>query len=191
MYALERFYDDGEKDEPRPKDIWAIAGEFIHNGRGGELNPKYTRLRNSGSHADADREGLRVELNGGDHAGVKQKAIVEFVCDQDKTGLEGLTGKAMADKTRREEEDGDGQDRKPLPDPNEGKSLKFLNYRVENTGGSGSHEDEEMGVLRLEWMTKYACEKTKGGKNREDDPVPGTPPSKTSGWGFFTWFIVM
>lgn len=122
---------------------------------------------------------------------MKQKAIVEFVCDQDKTGLEGLKPSNVVAKMKRDEEGGDDQDDKPLPDPNEGKSLTLKSYRVENTGGGGSHDDEEVGVLRLEWSTKYACEKTKGGKNREDDPVPGTPADKTSGWGFFTWFIVM
>jgi len=122
---------------------------------------------------------------------VKQKAIVEFVCDQDKTGLEGLKPSNVVDKVGRDEEGGDDQDEKPLPDPNEGKSLTLKSYRVENTGGGGSHDDEEVGVLRLEWLTKYACEKTKGGKNKEDDPAPGTPVDKTRGWGFFTWFIVM
>lgn len=135
---------------------------------------------------------MRVELNGGDHAGVKQKAIVEFVCDQDKTGLEGFKPSNVIDKIRRDEDGGDDQDEEPLlPDPNAGKSLTLKSYRVENTGGSGSHDDEEVGVLRLEWMTKYACEQSKGGKNKEDDSVPGAPVDKTSGWGFFTWFIVM
>lgn len=41
--------------------------------------------------SDVNKEGVRVELHGGVYPplGEKQKAVVEFICDKDKTGLEG------------------------------------------------------------------------------------------------------
>jgi len=124
------------------------------------------------------------------HEGVKQKTIVEFICDREKTGLEGLAD----EKTKRQEDggagegEGDGEGEKPLPDPNAGKSLRPRSYRVENSGGSGNVADEVVGVLRLEWLTKYACEKSTSGGEKES---PDVPKSKTGGWGGFTWFIVV
>ena len=176
-------------DEPIPEDVWPIAGEFLHEGRGRELNPQYTRLRNSASNADADREGLRLELNGGVHEGMKQKTTVEFICDHEKTGLEGMGDEKTSEHTKRQEGEEPAPE-PPLPDPNAGKSLQLKSYRVESTGASGGN-DEEVGVLRLEWRTKYACERSTTGGDKSDEDVGGDTKTKTGGWGFFTWFIVM
>jgi hypothetical protein len=134
---------------------------------------------------------LRLEFNGGEHAKVRQKAIVEFVCDHDKTGLEGLKADTVGEKRRRQEDGGKGDEEPALPDPNAGKSLQLRTYRVESTGGSGSTSDEEVGVLRLEWFTKYACEDTPTGGKKEEDKIPAGGETSTKGWGGFTWFLVM
>jgi len=48
----------------------------------------------SSSHEDARKEGIRVNMNGGFFGTGKekrsQKAIVEFLCDKSRTGLENL-----------------------------------------------------------------------------------------------------
>lgn len=182
-------------EEPLPEDVWPIAGNFVHEGSSGELNPHYTLLRDSASHTDADREGVRVELNGGKHEGVRQKAIIEFVCDHEKTGMEGLHEETTTAKRRRQEDGGDGggdggEEEPALPDPNAGRSLQLRNYRLETVGGSGGNDATAMGVLRLEWFTKYACERSST-PDKDNDDVGGDPGKSTKGWGFFTWFIIM
>lgn len=63
-----------------------IAGEYSAT-HGRSMDPKFTRLRDSASSADADDEGVRVELHGGkfpnEKSGTAQKAIIEFVCDRE------------------------------------------------------------------------------------------------------------
>lgn len=112
----------------------------------------------------AGKEGLRVTLNGGMYDETKQQAIIEFICDPDRTGLEGDD----AGKRKREDEDEDDEKKEK-----DGRSLKFVSYDRDNA---------ELHVLRLEWKTKYAC---KGAS--VEDPAP----EQGSGWGFFTWFIIM
>lgn len=97
----------------------------------GDIDGRHTdeelkRLKTSD--AVAGKEGLRLTLNGGLYDKVKQKAVVEFICDRDRTGLEGEKG-----ETETETE----------------KSLKFVSYDT---------DDKELHVLRLEWKSKYACE---------------------------------
>lgn len=103
------------------------------------MDPKYTRLKTSPSHADSQLEGLRMELRGGVYNKKKQKAVIEFLCSKDdESGTEkseGREGEDMENDKSQEEVD-DGQ----------GGRLKFYSYV----------EDE--GVLRLQWTTKYACE---------------------------------
>lgn len=195
------------KGEPIPDDVWPIAGEFLHEGR--TLDPEQTRLRNSESHADAEKEGLRLLINGGIHEKVKQRALIEFICDRKRTGLEGeetaekkqkqstvRTSLARARNSNNDTRDGDGKDGQggdkdedggdgsggddePLPDPDAGKSLQLISYEQTSIG----KDKEEVGTLRLEWRTKYACEDIK-----DIDPAP---PKKSRGWGFFTWFIIV
>lgn len=189
--ALERHYHNSTVGEPSPDDFWPIAGEFLHDGR--PLDPKITLLRDSDSHADADKEGFRLELNGGMHSAikVKQRALVEFVCDHTKTGLEGLGGEGKQEKSEAvvgKRADGDEEK------PSDGRSLQLLSYKQEAMSGKGS---DEIGTLRLQWSTKYACEDQKDKKPSDDDddktPSDGNGDKKksSSGWGFFTWFIIM
>ncbi|KAI9646640.1 type II membrane protein [Ciborinia camelliae] len=159
--------------------IIPFAGELENYG-GGPLNAKVERLSNSKAHSDADKEGLRIELGGGFMGRGKdkrpQKAIVEFICDANRTGLENLWvppepkhKKEKENLNEREEGGGDGV----IGAPSNDSSLQFL--RV--VKGKGDAD-----ILRLTWHTKYAC---------EDGPKDGGDDKKSSHWGFFTWFIIV
>lgn len=181
------------------KKVIPIAGEFSGS-HGPPLDPVLTRLKNSPSHGDANKEGVRVELNGGRYpfdksSGQSQKAIIEFQCDPTRTGLEGLEN----DSREKDDDESPAERRSPVPegekkdgnaeDGGDGKgegegdgqgdkdesSLTLVSYRVEGEA------DREAGVLRLNWKTKYACEGQTAHK----------PSSSSSGWGFFTWFLIM
>lgn len=129
------------------------------------MDPKLTRLKSS----DVDAEGVRLELHGGrfpfEKDGVKQQAVIELRCDPDRTGLEKAT-ESWDKRKKREDEDEDGDD-----DAEEENSLRFVSYGVV----------DDVGVLRLDWLTKYACEDYEG----DDDS------DSSSHWGFFTWLIIM
>ncbi|KAK4983946.1 type II membrane protein [Elasticomyces elasticus] len=167
------------------KEVIPIAGDYVTN-NGRELKPEVTRLKNSESHSDSEKEGLRVTLNGGRYPfdsprGTSQKAIIEFLCDPERSGLEGDEGDsrekiddeaANANRLRRKEEQNDDKDK----EKEDNKSLRFVSYKKEGT------EEKTVGTLRLQWKTKYACE----GKT-EHTPSEG----KSTHWGFFTWFIIV
>lgn len=144
-----------------------VAGSYAATS-GRHLETKPTRLKDSDSNTDSGTEGVRLEFSGDSK---DQKAIIEFICDSEKTGDEGFEdteGMEDGEVEKREEED------EELPNPqDDGKSLKFLSYKEEQVKGSKFAE-----VLRLEWRTKYACEDVRD------------VPTK-SGWGFFTWFIIV
>lgn len=128
------------------------------------------------------------------HAGLddtnkKQKAIVELLCDRNRTGLEGEMSHEYYEKRTEDgdgDEKGDGEKDDETDEGNkkDGKgekdtsdvepSLKFLKY---DTSG------EEYDILRLEWTTRYACENYK-----EENP---DEEGKKESWGFFPWFIIM
>jgi hypothetical protein len=167
-----------------------IAGTYTtQTGRG--LDAKFELLRNSKSNADGGREGLRAILNGGrlpfdsKKNGVDQRAIVEFVCDKEREGLEGDEkegGDLEDDKDSDKEGDKDDKKEEKLrrrEESGKGKcedsdhSLRFCGYQTEEEG------KDKVQTLRLEWRTKYAC---------EDAPknVDGG-----SHWGFFGWFFIM
>ncbi|KAF2203073.1 hypothetical protein GQ43DRAFT_454673 [Delitschia confertaspora ATCC 74209] len=164
-----------------------IVGSYTTN-NGRMIEPKYTLLRNSKSHADVGREGVRAELHGGKfpfEKGADQMAIIEFVCDKERTGLEGdEKGPEGNDKEGddKKEEGGDkkeGEKRSRKREDNgkcenSDKSLRFCGYGMED-----QEKGKQAGVLRLEWRTKYACE------NAEKEG------SASSHWGFFTWFIII
>ena len=178
------------------KEARDIAGTFA-NWNHRFIDPKISLLRNSGSNSDVGREGVRTELHGGKFGSLDQMAILEFVCDKERTGLEEGKGEDNAGDDK-DEDGGNGDDKKEngdKKDENENKkatlntrqdnkndkcedsdkSLRFCGYNVEDQG----KKDHKAGVLRLEWRTKYACEKV------EDDG------SGSSHWGFFTWFIII
>ncbi|KJX98084.1 autophagy-related protein 27 [Zymoseptoria brevis] len=181
--GVERQYQ-GDKD-PLVDKVIPIAGDFTtSHGSSRALDPKFERLKGSDSSADSDKEGLRGKLHGGEFKNKKQKAIVEFLCDEKLEGTEGFEStekRSMTDSNsyasmgkREAEDEGDGDDKEkdPLPDLDAGKSLSFVSYK----------EEEDVGVLRLTWKTKYACEGAA-------DKKPGG--KKTAGWGFFTWFLII
>ena len=157
------------------------------------MDPEWTRLKNSASHDDANKEGLRVELHGGRYpfeksSGRQQKAIIEFQCDRNRTGLEGSehdTRDKLDEEqqttqlvTRAEPDDKKDDKKDDKEEPVEDASLKLISYRSEGQG------DSEFDVLRLEWKTKYACEGM-----TEHKPSSGN--NSSSHWGFFTWFLIM
>jgi hypothetical protein len=149
------------------------------------MDAKWERLKASKAHADGEKEGLRMELNGGfrqtDGEKRYQQAIIEFTCDKEKTGLEGLwdpedkyEDDGDDEKSKREETDGDEKNKTNRGYDMEKSSLKYLSYKPDAA-------DESRDILRLEWYTKHACED----QTEKDDA------EKKSGWGFFTWFILM
>ncbi|TDZ15106.1 Autophagy-related protein 27 [Colletotrichum orbiculare MAFF 240422] len=182
--------DKGEVEEVIP-----IAGELADRG-GKALDAKVERLKSSNSNSDAQKEGVRLILNGGSYPlnkkGRQQQAIIEFICDRNRTGLEGETSpEEQYDVTperlraREDEKDkeggGGGEDDGRSPD--ETQILKPDSALIWNSYGPA--EKGEMDVLRLTWHTKYACEDT--------FDTPGEPGSgdASSHWGFFTWFVVL
>ncbi|KAF1954686.1 hypothetical protein CC80DRAFT_493472 [Byssothecium circinans] len=160
-----------------------IAGHYKFFGNGRDLDEKYERLKNSKSNADSGKEGVRIELHGGRYPadvknGTNQRAIIEMVCDPERTGLEGDekdNGETDDNKDETEEQarrrslgkrDGTGK----CEDSD--KSLRFCGYEEEEPS-----KDKKVQTLRLEWRTKHACE--------------GAETTPGSHWGFFTWFIII
>lgn len=187
--GIERIYNQAD-DSSTIERVIPIAGEFSTS-HGRAMDPEVTRLRDSASNSDSELEGLRAELHGGKwpetSSGKLQKAIIEFHCDPELTGNEGFEEDAemmldinsYGNLTRRAEddEDDDEDDEVPeLPDLDKGKSLQFVSYKPDSDG---------VGVLRLNWKTKYACE------GAYDDPSTGGGSNKSAHWGFFTWFIIV
>ncbi|KAI2425752.1 type II membrane protein [Ophidiomyces ophidiicola] len=140
-----------------------IAGNYAHSS-GRSLDPKITRLKA----ADSQQEGLRIELHGGKYLDRKQQAVIELICDKERSGLDDEEKK---ERRRRAEdkkpESSEGDDKQ---ERNKDKSLQFKSYG----------EVDKINVLGLDWRTKYACEDVK------DDN-----PSGSNHWGFFTWFIIL
>lgn len=158
-----------------------IAGSYKVGGNGRLLEEKYERLKDSKSNADSNKEGVRIELHGGrfpadnKKEGVNQRAIIEFICDPERTGLEG----EEKDDSEHQDDNADGSKRLSRRDSEGGKcedsdkSLRFCGYEREYPT-----KDKLVQTLRLEWRTKHACEKD-------------APADSGSHWGFFTWFIIM
>lgn len=136
----------------------------------GSKDPEVKRLKE----IDAETEGLRVKLAGGSYKGdgndqkvKKAAAVIEFQCDNERSGLEGLHTLAEAEpkeRRRREEE--------TAPKTNSS-SLQFKSFAL---------ADDDTYVLRLDWRTKYACDNFEGDTDK---------PSTSNSWGFFTWLIIM
>ncbi|KAL3463234.1 autophagy-related protein 27 [Aspergillus heterothallicus] len=179
-------YDDGEVDDAYS---FPIVG-FEPMGHGAP-DPVVKRLKK----LDSDREGLQVELKGGwypvgDKGKRKHKdasAVIEFECDPDRSGLEGLVAETSESKLRvREENKGDGGDDKngegegggddegkePLDDGS--RPERSLQYK------SFGKADDESYVLRLNWKTRYAC-----------DDYALSRENSSGHWGFFTWLIII
>lgn len=139
-----------------------------HVGQGSK-DPEVKRLKD----IDPDTEGLRVKLEGGSYKGdmndqkaKKAGAIIEFQCDRERSGLEGLhtlvEDLEVQERRRRAEEGGE-------PKTNIS-SLQFKSF---------GPSDDDTYFLRLDWRTKYACD------NFEEKG------EASKSWGFFTWLIIM
>ncbi|EOA85442.1 type II membrane protein [Exserohilum turcicum] len=185
-----------------------IAGTYaLQNGR--KIDAKFENLGHSKSNSDA-REGVRATLNGGrfpfddKKEGMDQRAIIEFVCDKDRSGLEGGEKDDSphedgdkdekendGDKKKDDEKKGDDKKDDKKDDDKKGEKLKTRN---DNTKGKCEDsdaslrfcgyeveteaKDKKIRTLRLEWRTKYAC---------ADAPEPDSGSS----WGFFGWFFIV
>ena len=185
-------------------EVIPMAGEFVHYNL--QLDPTTTRLKGSDSAADTDKEGVRIELNGGRYPfkdsrkGQKQKVFVEMLCDRNRTGLEGVSGdgrvplddgrrKLSARKYSEDDDNDEGEDpgnddggNSDEGDENEDPSLQYVSYKVQG------EDKDAVGVLRLEWRTKWACE---GMADQDDDDTDDGEEDKNKHWGFFTWFIIV
>lgn len=146
-------------------DTIPIAGDYGLS-IGGDLDPQWKRLKSSDSPADREKEGVRLEVNGGKYEGKKQKAFIDFICipkdpkeEERRDWNEYLTEEDDTDKSGEEVDD------------EHGGKIKFMSWENE----------EDAKALRLEWHTWYACEDAVGGNNL----------SSSGHWGFFTWFILM
>ncbi|OKL64398.1 hypothetical protein UA08_01127 [Talaromyces atroroseus] len=148
---------------------------------GGSKDPEVTRLKTQ----DPSTEGIRVKLSGGqikDDDSKRSKpasAVIEFQCDPDRTGLEGLKNDDDIDEQETKNKmsrDGNGDDGDSDSDPKEDKT-RSLQYK------SFDLIDDKSYVLRLDWKTKYACENYK-----RENPAESTGSGH---WGLFTWLIII
>ncbi|CCX30298.1 autophagy protein [Pyronema domesticum] len=151
-------HPDGKADLA---EVYPIAGELDDH----KLDPNVTLF------GSPDKtSGLRVTFHGApnylDH---EQSAVIEFVCDESRTGLEG--SEVVKESVEMLEE-------KDQP------SLKFVSYVVDDT------KEPKRQTLNLQWRTKQACEKNakKGGSG--DKPKEGNGDDGSS-WGFFTWVFII
>ncbi|KAJ9218273.1 hypothetical protein DTO166G4_139 [Paecilomyces variotii] len=160
----------------------------------GSIDPEITRLKQ----LDSAQEGLLVKLSGGEYREEPTKpdskkaasAVIEFKCDPDRTGLEGLKDVKDDDEKQRRramKRDGDdGNDKDNGGDSNDdgdkdGKDDKADKSRslIFKSFGPG---DDKSYVLKLDWKTKYAC----------DNQVRDNKGSNSSShWGFITWLIII
>lgn len=177
--------DDPEVKHPIISDVIGVAGEYGLS-HGGNLEPKITRLKTT----DKGGEGIDIELHGGSYNDRKQKAVVSFLCEADFTGNEGYDDeedkrRARSMSRRAEDKDDDDDDDEKSPEnrykQDEKNAIQFVSYGEEGEG------KDRLDVLRLNWRTKYACEKSaeEGGGAGDDDS------EEKAGWGFFTWFILL
>ncbi|EPS25494.1 hypothetical protein PDE_00427 [Penicillium oxalicum 114-2] len=149
----------------------------LENPDGGSLDPNYTRLAT----IDSKLEGIRMKLAGGEYPGDddegKKKAagaVIDFQCDPDRSGLEGLT---TAEDGSDAEGGADGKNRRrDGKEQSRERSLQFTSFALEK----GDKDDNEEYILRLQWRTRYACDEYQRGKQ-----------NNSNSWGFFTWFIII
>ncbi|KAL6411177.1 hypothetical protein AUP68_04875 [Ilyonectria robusta] len=192
------------------EDINAIAGN-LENAGGSQFDYTVTRLKTSDSTSDSQKEGLRLVLKGGKHHPIgqpstsvrEQRAIVEFICDRNKTGTEGewdaedkYDAKKFRLRDEEKKEDGDKKDDdkgkegdgKDGDDKKEGDTDDEKEHQLKNKDASLIWEsftaEKDADVLRLTWYTQYACES-------RDDNGSGDDGGEKGSWGFFTWFIII
>jgi hypothetical protein len=192
------------KDGDSVEAVIPIAGDLAdHGGKAFDFNA--TRLKSSDSAAESKREGVRIVLKGGVYEGREQKAVVDMVCDKERTGTEGEwdsedkydpEGEKEKEKERRDEEkmeegdkkegegdkDGGGGNKGGKADDEVGWTERQLKKENAALVWEGYTRQESSDTLQLTWYTKYACE-TSAPEVKPDDP--------SSHWGFFTWMVIL
>lgn len=145
---------------------------------GGSKEPQFTRL----SEINPDTEGLRLKIAGGawrgEHNDQKAKdasAEIDFQCDPDRSGLEGISTKESQPEEEAAEE---GQKRRRAEGDENGDGEKASEQSLQYKS-FGPNEDGVY-VLKLEWRTRYACDEYQKGKE-----------ASSNHWGFFTWMIII
>lgn len=177
--------------------VLPIAGDLQAAG-GSDFTFEATLISPSSSKDDdksKDRSGLRLVLGGGEAPMSEpesqrrpQRAVVDFICDAKRTGLEGewdegedhyehkrgLDRRDEGGKKATEDED-ITKNHQLMKD---GAALIFESY-----GPASS--DSKMDELRLTWYTSAAC------IDKRDDGSGAGGGDDGSHWGFFTWLIIM
>ncbi|KAJ5535438.1 hypothetical protein N7527_001692 [Penicillium freii] len=141
----------------------------------GSKNPELKRLKD----INPETEGLRVKLEGGSYKGdgndqkaKKTGAIIDFQCDHERSGLEGLHTLEADLETKERRRRAEGEEG-GAPAGNSSSSLQFKSF---------GPSDDDTYILRLDWRTKYACDEYE----KEKGDTPGS-----NSWGFFTWLIII
>ncbi|TQB68685.1 hypothetical protein MPDQ_002918 [Monascus purpureus] len=161
-----------------------IAG-LDHLGHGDKVT-NITRLKE----IYEDKEGLLVKMVGGEYIDFKDgkkksaSAVIEFECDPDRSGLEGIKDiPEESNENEYEEEEGERifewtiQNEPHLAEDDEtGNITRSLQFKSFGPSDDGSY------VLRLDWRTRYACDNYL--KDRKDNQSSGH-------WGFLTWLIMI
>ncbi|KAJ5259314.1 hypothetical protein N7478_012295 [Penicillium angulare] len=144
----------------------------------GEKAPLATPLKE----IDEKKEGLRLKMFGGEyraHVEGETKpaaAIIDFQCDPDRSGLEGIvsTEDILEKGDAKEKDNANAKRAEDKSESEKDPSLKIVSF--------GPDKDNTY-ILKLDWKTRYACYDYKGGN------AGNTDPSKH--WGFFTWMIII
>ena len=121
-------------------------------------------------------EGLQISMKGGVYQGTPQKMITRLYCDKDARDGESERLRERTPDEPVEDGDEDTGGSVKSSDP----KLKFVSYKSEK--GTDKDSATSYQILRLEWTTRYAC---------LDAREKGKASDGNSGWGFFTWFIIM
>lgn len=78
--------------------------------------------------------------------------------------------------------DGEGHDQSTVID--------FICDRSEDVGEPTFTIDQD-GIVKFKWHTKHACEDAASGGKRPNKDVDRDQPTRSSSWGFFTWFFLI
>ena len=156
-------------------EVIPVAGSYPTTG-GRNLDPKIKRIKKEDDEEIGTGGGLEVEFNGGLYGTRTQQAVITFKCDRTRTGNEGNEDAAEEEERLRswalDNDDDEEEKKKAEKLAAEKNSLRYIDYV---SGG------DQPDVLYLEWLTKEVCV-----DSEDEDGSRGS-----SGWGFFTWFIVM
>ncbi|KAJ5226386.1 hypothetical protein N7468_007611 [Penicillium chermesinum] len=148
-FASHKHPQDGNGDER-----WGYSVAGVESGEGAK-EPELKLLKE----VNEDLQGLRLKIAGGKYRSsveAKEKAaaaVIDFKCDPDRSGLEGITTvKNNGEKRRRAEGD------ESSTDP----SLTFKSF---------APDDDDTYILKLDWRTRVACDNFQSGKESSSNSV--------------------